>query len=299
MAVAIDGPGSNGVTIRNVRVQTTTTAVEIGGDNWVISDVAASIVNNFATATAGHAFIRITNCETAGLIDLTDCEHVVIANNNLGSLIDLGAGTEVMIVGNTYDSPGGAGTHLIEATSGAQGVVVASNNILDADGYDLISFTSVTDFTITDNLVADITEGIFLDGCSLGIVADNVLGADIPGGNPYLGEHGIHLTGSSNIVVTGNLINQPGQDADDTYDGIILAGDSNDNEIVGNKIIPSAVANDTRYGINISAAACDNNAVFANYLGDSSEYGTADSVDSGTGTIPAASGGVIGGQFAY
>ena len=45
--------------------------------------------------------------------------------------------------------------------------------------------------------------------------------------------------------------------------------------------------------------AGSNNAVYANYLGDSSDYGTADSIDSGTATQTTPAAGAIGGQFAY
>jgi hypothetical protein len=43
----------------------------------------------------------------------------------------------------------------------------------------------------------------------------------------------------------------------------------------------------------------NNNAVYANYLGDSSLYTTADSIDSGTATQTTPAAGAIGGQFAF
>lgn len=92
----------------------------------------------------------------------------------------------------------------------------------------------------------------------------------------------------------GNMVNGAGSASSDTYDSYHITGDRN--SVLGNYSIPWTAT--TRYGINVVAGAT-NNAVFANYLDDSSNYATADSVDAGTGTITSAAGGAIGGQFAY
>ena len=98
------------------------------------------------------------------------------------------------------------------------------------------------------------------------------------------GEHGIQIAASSRCVVQGNRIEQPGDDADDTYDGIHLSGNSDDNLIADNHITPRSSGNQTRSAVNVAAAGCNNNRILRNFTGTAGSYGTAVYVDSGTAT---------------
>lgn len=108
------------------------------------------------------------------------------------------------------------------------------------------------------------------------VVADNTIDAN--------GWGGVFLDTSDDGIVDGNRITGP-----DT--GIEVNGDGN--LVHGNTINPGGAD----VGINVTGG--NDNAVYANYLGDSSAYGTADSVDSGTNTQTTPAAGAIGGQFAF
>jgi parallel beta-helix repeat protein len=86
--------------------------------------------------------------------------------------------------------------------------------------------------------------------------------------------HGIHLNDSSDNQVSGNYVDSAGQTADDTYDGIYIDGNSDRNKITEN-IVRYDPTTKTRYGVNISAATCDENLVDGNDLlnsGATAEY---------------------------
>ncbi len=132
------------------------------------------------------------------------------------------------------------------------------------------------DWKISNNWLAGSVDGIAVTDGLDGIIAHNSLDVQ---------QHGISLTDTSRCLITGNLIVEPSEATDNTYDGIILAGNSDLNEIRDNKITGRSVANQPRYGINISAATCDDNSYLGNRTGPAADYGTGAYNDAGTGTI--------------
>lgn len=218
-------------------------------------------------------------------------EQIRIANNYFFSqndiAIELEGSEEVIIANNTFLDPDNGG---IVTDANCQQLTIVGNQIFGTPVGPGIN-CQAPDSTIADNYIqgsggGDPAQGILVEADLVTITGNHIKESD---------GHGIEISGNQCSIV-GNNIDQPGLDTDDTYDGINLDGD--DNTAIANSIRPSLYGHaDTRYGINIVGG--NENVVFANSLGDSSEYGTADSVDSGTGTILAASGGVIGGQFAY
>lgn len=118
------------------------------------------------------------------------------------------------------------------------------------------------------------------DGVTLSSSLATVIGNIITAGN-----HAVNINGGDNNLVVGNFLYQPGTETDDTYDGVHLQGDANGNTITGNRLFPSEAANDTRYGINISAATVDDTHLGINHYGDTSQYGTDYLNDAGTSTI--------------
>jgi hypothetical protein len=129
---------------------------------------------------------------------------------------------------------------------------------------------------------------ILVSGSSVGLVAGNVMVAPVG--------HGIEVAGSSDVTIRSNVVDEPGQGTTNTFDGIILSGDSNVNAVVGNTVKPSGVGNTTRYGVNVSAATCDDNVVADNWLGPIATYGTGSFNNAGTGTITAPA---ANGQYEY
>jgi hypothetical protein len=146
-----------------------------------------------------------------------------------------------------------------------------------------IYLTSGSHVWIAGNYVESDGVGIQVDGDLAIVIGNHINDAET---------HGLVVAGADGVY-QGNVVNGSGDSSANTFDNYRITG--NRNTVIGNTAIAQAT---TRYGINVVAGAT-NNVVFANMLGDSSVYATADSVDAGTGTILAAAGGVIGGQFAY
>lgn len=86
-----------------------------------------------------------------------------------------------------------------------------------------------------------------------------------------VGGHGVHLNNVSNGIVADNIINEPGQNTNNTFDGIFVEGGSDRNSIQTNRIISSG-GTQARYGVNIAAGT--DNVVNANVIGPSGDFGT-------------------------
>lgn len=121
---------------------------------------------------------------------------------------------------------------------------------------------------------------------SCGIYVEAVVGAVSISGNQMVDfdeSHGIHLVDCSNAVVRGNNLKVFAMTADDTFDGIHVEGNSDNNMIFDNLI--ETVADQLRYGVNIADSTCDNNIVVGNNLGPVADYGTGALNNAGTGTV--------------
>jgi hypothetical protein len=217
----------------------------------------------------------------------------------------------VSIRGNHFESVGD-NLPAVDIENG-EGFVITGNRFFSGGGLRYAGSLAVIEGNFFDSIIGG--PDIYIDGAAFVAVADNTHqtgGIDVQSarilvedgvvvtveGNVLDGfaDTGIHLDGASaDCVVTGNIVRQGGDDTDNTYDGITVEGDRH--LIHGNMVQAAAAGNTFRYGINIASG--NNNAVYANYLGDSSDYGTADSVDGGTATQVTPAAGAIGGQFAF
>ena len=218
-----------------------------GASDCYVGACFADTCNEFITASAGF-------------------EQLLVIGNQAIGVVDLGTAFYARVIGNRFQ---GGSVSMLQASAGAE-VVIADNQFVSSSDWD-IEVSGVTDWIIANNASSLGTNGISVAGDRVSIVGNSV------GGEGFLGGDGIEVVGNQNSVL-GNIITMPGQDATNTFDGIRTTG--NENHVQGNRVIPHA---DTRYGINIVSG--NDNAVFANYLGDASVYGTADYVDGGTGTI--------------
>lgn len=281
--------------------------VTITGGDVLIEDV---VVDGLGDATEPAFSIASANPR----VRLINCK----ALSGGGFYFTAGDGSSM--VGCTAHNPDGYGFFVEGPTGGMQMIGCTVKNasisdtvaavIIDGQGQsrdivvkgcsiegsvDGISAIDIDHLVLADNDVKAFSVGIDLtDVNGSTITGNNVAGFD--GIDIELSEHGIVITDSSDNVVAGNVITEPGVGTDDTYDGIHLAGDSNRNHIAGNTVIPSTVANATRYGVNISAATCDDNVVADNVLGPTASYGTGAYNDAGTGTVTARDG---NGQFTW
>lgn len=96
--------------------------------------------------------------------------------------------------------------------------------------------------------------------------------------------HGLRISDSDWVSFYGQVY-ESGSMTDNTYDNIILDGDSNDCWIQARMRPEIVSANDTRYAVNVSASTCDRTTVVGGDFGDVSEYqGSPAFNDAGTGT---------------
>lgn len=284
------GTGGNDCTIDNVLAFNNDEMLRLSGNRWLITRCRP-----YATTTY---FVRdldlyentliYNNVIIAGGLDMGDGTDWAIVGNKIAASILADNPERFIIAGNTWgDDSSVFNTALIEiATSGIHGVI--ADNICGSVGFDFVHLTGVTATQITGNMAALADNGFVFNNCDRLTITNNLI--------EFPGEHGFWLNNTNNSVVTGNHAYWPGSNTNNTYDGFVIDGD--DNSVVGNHVTPAASSPLTRYGLNVVAGG-SNNAVYANYLGDSSDYGTADSVDAGTATQTTPAAGAIGGQFAY
>lgn len=297
--VGIDAPASN-LSIHNVWFQGLDTAITVAASGFSMSHCYMQQVDVAIDGSGGNGigFGTITgNVIVGGILLEGATDRLTIAGNTLvDSGMFLTNAEMVTIAGNTWygSHVSGANDMLVVTTSG--GITIDGNNLYCV-GYNAPEFDTCVAVTVTDNQIINCNMGLAFTATDYAQVVGNVIGAN-PGSFGFnsgsLGEHGIVLTGD-HALIEGNLIVEPGEDVTNTYDGIQIDGDQN--VVIGNKITPRTAGNTTRYGINIVGG--NDNAVYANFLGDSSLYGTADSVDGGTGTQTTPAAGAIGGQFAF
>lgn len=182
--------------------------------------------------------------------------------------------TDTTISENTIDS---AASGVGVGGSGVNRLVI-HDNIVEATEHGMVIGGNASFYEIHHNVVRTAGEiGIWLQGTQRGVVQGNVIEDS--------GEHGIYLDDVDDTIVSDNLITNPGISSPNSFDGIMIENDSDNNHVHHNKIMPDTGGpGDTRYGINIADSTCDCNVVVGNQLGDSTFYGTAPLNDAGTGT---------------
>jgi parallel beta-helix repeat protein len=120
------------------------------------------------------------------------------------------------------------------------------------------------------NVQAADNEGILITSSDHGILEATVYNS---------GRHGISITDSSHNRLSGQVIDA-GKDTNNTYDGVILAGNSDRNRTAFT-VTYLGSGNQARYGLNISASTCDSNIEASLLLAGSTGHYN----DAGTGTV--------------
>lgn len=267
------------------------------GDCLAIASTGAS---SFMTITDNNFFQPIRAIVTTGVTN----QNIVIANNRFfvteEVAIDLNGVQQVVIEGNVFL---GCATELsnteaiIDIDGSSVQVTVADNvfqDILATPAVrSLADQTAIVGNTLQGSDNGEPAHAIVLSSVRGFVVADNLLN---DAANGATGGHGIQIVDCSDGVVKGNQLRNVSLDAANTYDFINVTT-SNRVLIIGNHLDPELDVGQIRYGINIVSGS--NNAVYANFLGDSSDYGTADSANTATATQTSPAAGAIGGQFAF
>ena len=188
--------------------------------------------------------------EFNGPAHATESLHFTIAGNTLKSGVSItcdGLFGGVIAANNWYNAGGaGATSDYAIRLDSCVGVNVVSNTMNGVTGFDAVG----------DGRLIELFDS---DDCS---ISENVIVLIGPVGLP---------------TIIGRL------GADDTYDCIHLSGDSDRNTIKGNRVNADQQLNEWRYGLNISAATCNDNRVTHNFL--TSVSGVDGINDDGTGTV--------------
>lgn len=289
----------------NVEIQAAITAVGnagLGGGRVVLSE------GEFNVSMSGGYGI-VFNKSYGGVLQGMGMFATVIQNEDDWSaddpIVSLGDGVTVRdlaVIQNYYDATacGGILTEDYATIENCYVVVYGSGiydyntgpytrvigNVIDlADtGIDIGSDSCI----IAGNMIQNATTGILVGGDHQTVEANWI---------DEIGEHGIRISGATNLICVNNHLLDVSRDTTNSYDGIFLEGDSDDNLIQGNKIVPAVSGNVARYGINLSAATCDDNVVVGNDLRPSASFGTGAYNDSGTGTINTYPAGAAGDNF--
>ncbi len=194
-----------------------------------------------------------------------------------GNAIHASGFTRLWLLDNWVDDIGGVGISL----NGITQALIRGNQITRIQSHGItLTGAQCEDVIVSGNLIQaaeDIgTHGINIEGS---LVNSKIVINIIEGGG-----HGISATNMSLCRVLANQITAALFSVDNTYDSIILSGDSDDNYIHNNMMIGSPSSPKPRYGINISVSTCENNIVVGNSFGPASNYGTDPLLNLGTDT---------------
>lgn len=235
-------------------------------DNSIYTTAYGIFTTGSNTTITGNT---VTNTVVAGITSIFSTITGNSLIDNGGISIQLDGYNDV--TGNYVEDDGDQSIYV----DGGYNVITGNVMGLSEDGNASsggIYLTANGDFnTITGNSISDPeTNGIYLaSGADDNTITGNAIGAAAYGG--------IFLTGADNNIIANNRITTYGVSVG-TSDGIALAGDSNNNQITGNKLTDTG----TGQAIDLQASTVDDT-----YLADNTYSGTGAATinDSGTGTI--------------
>ena len=218
-------------------------------DNWINQNENNGI-NGSALADALIINNHIGNSGLHGV--LLGGNTNIVSDNHIWVNTEDGincSGDQNVITGNRVNTNGRSGIGVVGSTGG-----VVNDNFIKNNGQ--------------GGFAVDTETGVRLNTCSNIVVDGNFILDDSSGAETQ--RYGVHIYAASNCVVSNNVIKNH------VTDGIELDDDSNDNQILANQLIDNG-----SYGIDVNAAACDNNVVKDNKF---SGNATAAINDGGTDT---------------
>jgi len=261
--------------------------------------------NGIRLGTSNNNTVSSNTCQGNGSCGIylgTSSDNTVSSNTCQGndhSGIYLDASSDNTVSSNTCHENASCGIYL-----GTSSDNTVSSNTCQGNDHNGIYLNASSDNTVTGNTCRGniIYGGIFLATSSdntitgntcqgnsnYGICLDssshNTISGNTCQGNGY---NGIYLSVSSDNTISGNTCIANSQLSTNTDDDIIVAGNSDYNNIQGNTCRAGTLTNKPRYGINIADATGDGNLVTNNDLYDDG-FGTGSFNDAGTGTVTVA-----------
>lgn len=241
-------------TIRNSRLLCTDSCVRIRGTTSGLDGLDTLVEN---------CIMRSTDNTTRGCIEI---------DGLIGGMPDPTTSAKVRIVRVRHDGSGA--WRFINAKE------MSRLDIVDCQLFDFeeaaMNLLNCSDVRIAGNNLRGLTSGnepaINIDGCTFVKINDNRV--------DYCGEEAILVNDSDDCSVIDNDIIGAGQSTDNTFDAIMLNGNTNRCLVDGN-LVRFAGANHSRYALRIDDSTCDDNAVGVNDFlnggdsGEISDLGTA------------------------
>ena len=250
-AIWVDG-GADQVWVTDCATDGGRNSVRVDTGTGFLSPARIWVVNNRFWSAAEEAVVL--NCTRGGPTHMWVVgNHITAAGNDLDASPGRGA---ITVIGDP-DTPDGLVTSSADTSPGT----VVADNILDGAG---------------------LLSGIYLQAAHGTIVARNHV--------EDMAEHGVRVVDTSDAIISGNLILWTATPDVFTFDGIILAGNSDRNHIAHNRIISDTKGGGRwrfRYGINISAATCNATKYVGNDCSPGANFASAPYNDSGTGSVSA------------
>ncbi len=233
-------------------------------------------------------------------IILQDSPHNLVSNNLCFNWRSVGIGNQAsnyntyvgnVCVGNALY--GGMFIELLETDAVSVGTVIIGNVFQGNTGWGLkvrqsegaVIVGNICDGNTEDGIEVEGKAGATVYDVSRNLIADNVCRNNA--------KHGIQVTDSNNNVIRGNYCYDNDSGDTNSFDGIILDGDTetDDNHVSGNYCFVTAAGAKQRYGINIATATCDSNVVSDNSVkqggrtGGLNDAGTATAIRRNTGFV--------------
>lgn len=281
----------------------TSVNMDISNNKFIGVTYAGVALQNITEVTIeGNSFIISSSANSS--ITLNSATGLTISSNSFGGydsapgVVGQNTGViDVAITGNSFEQQSASGVQGIFSNSLITGNSFNEIGNDQATNYPAIRVTSTTNTTISGNSIYSPTgDGIQLDSASGSNLYNTITGNTIEGadngimletGSDYNvissntvfdnNNVGISLNVSDNNIISDNIVHDNGNNGAD--DGIALVGDSNDNQLIGNRITDTGSG--TGQAIDISATS-DNT-----YLADNTYSGTgaATITDAGTATV--------------
>lgn len=271
------GTGGNRVVIERINFLSVDHSVFLTGNHWFISDCDTQGAGLFfVRAGGGDLFIGtiITGNRGGGQIEVGEGTYWVISNNYRDSGIFGTNPRNLVIIGNTFQSPNVFDEAIIKFVADPGGsdpepndMLIIGNQISETNGWTGILLDGLIHGVIADNQIGDAEFAILARNCDKLVITGNLLQ------DP---EVGIDLIDTHESVVTGNNVLRP--QFQPSSDGIRIKGDRN--HVHDNKVTPKSGG--TRHGIYIVSGF--RNVVVGNELGLEADYTDLPLKDFGEGT---------------
>lgn len=256
--LSIIGPGSNTVLGVKGGVRGSVSDVVFNGVNQCIEPNNIFLVENcqvevsgplFIADNGGYESVTIRGCVQVGQIDVGSGAYWTLDGNSSSLSITADGATNLSIPSHTFDQASAVNDALLELTN-VDGFVIGTIMARETNGWDGALFDTCSEGVIGKIEIGGSDQGLTVDTCANLRFGEVLVGAD-----DYCGEHGIEVVDSTDVTFGGATIINPGQNTDDTYDGLLVTGGSRVRARDVVVISTLTTSPQPRYGINFASGS--------------------------------------------